>query len=196
MATLPHERVGPGRKPALLIVDATIGFTDPRSPLGSDSATVMAAIKALLEAFRARGLPVVFTTVSYSHSTQASTFRRKLPLLNLLSEGSEAARIDPRIAPQPGEIVINKRVASAFFDSSLRQTLVDLGVDTTFVCGFTTSGCVRATAVDALQSNFRLIVVRDACGDRDPDAHAANLRDLDLKYGDVVALDEALTMLD
>jgi len=195
MATLPNKNVGLGKKPALIIVDATVGFTDPNSPLGSESTPEIAAIAKLLQAFRQKHLPVVFTTNSYAHAAEASVFREKVPLLNQLVAGGPLAAIDPRILPQTGEIVINKGVPSAFFDSSLRQTLNNLGVDSTMVVGFTTSGCVRATAVDALQSNFRLIVVRDACGDRDPQAHESNLRDLQLKYGDVVTLDHALQMI-
>ena len=122
-------------------------------------------------------------------------FRRKIPLLDLLVAGSPLGEVTPEIAPQPQDIVIRKGVPSAFFDSPLRQMLVNLGVDSVVVCGFTTSGCVRATAVDALQCNFRLVVASDACGDRDREAHAANLRDLGLKYGDVMSADAALALL-
>jgi nicotinamidase-related amidase len=179
----------------LVVVDATVGFTDPNSPLGTESSQEVAAIAQLLQAFRQKRLPVVFTTNSYSHAAEASVFREKVPVLNLLVSGGGLAAIDPRILPRPDEIVINKGVPSAFFDSPLRQILSNLRVDSAVVVGFTTSGCVRATAVDALQSNFRLIVVREACGDRDIQAHDANLRDLQLKYGDVVSLESALQMI-
>ena len=195
MATLPNQHLGLGRKPALVVVDATVGFTDPTSPLGTESSQEVAAIAQLLQAFRQKRLPVVFTTNSYSHAAEASVFREKVPVLNLLVSGGGLAAIDPRILPRPDEIVINKGVPSAFFDSPLRQILSNLRVDSAVVVGFTTSGCVRATAVDALQSNFRLIVVREACGDRDIQAHDANLRDLQLKYGDVVSLESALQMI-
>jgi maleamate amidohydrolase len=195
MATLPNQHLGLGRKPALVVVDATVGFTDPTSPLGTESSQEVAAIAQLLQAFRKKRLPVVFTTNSYSNAAEASVFREKVPVLNQLVAGGILAAIDPRISPRSEEIVLNKGVPSAFFDSPLRQTLINLGVDSTMVVGFTTSGCVRATAVDALQSNFRLIVVRDACGDRDIQAHEANLRDLQLKYGDVVSLENALQMI-
>jgi maleamate amidohydrolase len=195
MATLPNQTVGLGEKPALIVVDATIGFTDPASPLGSESRAELEVIARLLAAFHARGLPIVYTVNAYAHAAEAGVFREKLPLLDLLVAGSPLAEIAPRIAPQPNDIVLRKVVPSAFFDSPLRQMLVNLGVDSVLVCGFTTSGCVRATAVDALQCNFRLVVARDACGDRDRAAHEANLRDLDLKYGDVVSADEALAML-
>ena len=195
MATLENTNVGLGNKPALIVVDATVGFTDPRSPLGMEGGRPVAAIANLLEVFRANGLPVVFTTNAYGHPAEASVFRAKVPVLNELTVGGPLAAIDARIAPMAGEIVLNKTVPSAFFDTPLRQILINLGVDSTVVVGFSTSGCVRATAVDALQCNFRLVVVRDACGDRDAPAHEANLRDISLKYGDVVTLDEALRML-
>lgn len=195
MTTLPNKSLAPGHKPALIVVDATVGFTDPRSPLGAESTSVVSAIARLLHAFRQRKFPVVFTTNSYSHAAEASVFREKLPVLDQLVAGGPLAAIDPRILPEPGEIVLNKGVPSAFFDSPLRQLLSNLGVDSTFVTGFSTSGCVRATAVDALQSNLKLVVIRDACGDRDLQAHEANLRDLGLKYGEVVSLDQALEMI-
>ncbi|MCX7170276.1 MAG: isochorismatase family protein [Proteobacteria bacterium] len=195
MATLPNQNVGIGHRPALIVVDATVGFTDPESPLGTESTREVAAIAKLLQVFRHKRLPVVFTTNSYLHAAEASVFREKVPLLNQLVAGGPLAAIDPRILPQQDEIVLNKGVPSAFFDSPLRQMLNNLGVDSTVIVGFTTSGCVRATAVDALQSNFRLVVVREACGDRDPQAHEANLRDLQLKYGDVVSLEDALQMI-
>jgi nicotinamidase-related amidase len=192
---LPNQTVGLGRRPALIIVDATVGFTDPASPLGSESAAELGVIQRLIAAFRERGLPIVYTVNAYEHAAEASVFRQKIPLLDLLVAGSPLAGIAPQIPPQPQDIVIRKGLPSAFFDSPLRQMLVNQGVDSVLVCGFTTSGCVRATAVDALQCNFRLVVVRDACGDRDREAHAANLRDLGLKYGDVMSADEALALL-
>jgi nicotinamidase-related amidase len=195
MATLPNQTVGLGRRPALIVVDATVGFTDPSSPLGSESGAELAVIARLLAAFRERSLPVVYTVNGYAHASEASVFRQKIPLLDLLAEGSPWVGIAPQIPAKPQDIVIRKGVPSAFFDSPLRQMLVNLGVDSVVVCGFTTSGCVRATAVDALQCNFRLVVARDACGDRDRAAHEANLRDLGLKYGDVVNADDALAML-
>jgi len=196
MATLPNRSIGLGRKPALIVVDAMVGFTDPASPLGSPSDPVISAIQRLLDVFHRRKLPVVFTTNSYSHPAEASVFRQKLPLLNELVAGGRLASIDPRLPTLADDIILNKGVPSAFFDTSLRQILINLGVDSVVVCGFSTSGCVRATAVDALQCNFRLLIVADACGDRDPEAHTANLRDLALKYGEVSGIDAALAQLE
>lgn len=195
MPTLPNQTTGMGAKPALIVVDATVGFTDPASPLGSESRAELEVIRRLIAAFRSRDLPVVYTVNAYAHPAEASVFRQKIPLLDLLVDGSSLAAIAAVVAPQPQDIVIRKGVPSAFFDSPLRQMLVNLGVDSVLVCGFTTSGCVRATAVDALQCNFRLLVAREACGDRDRAAHEANLRDIGLKYGDVVSAEEAIAML-
>lgn len=196
MAVLSSNTIGLGAKPALLVVDATLGFTDPNSPLGCQSDSAVGAIQQLLKVFRARSFPVVFTTTSYTHKAEASAFRDKLPLLNELVAGGNLATIDPRLQPAIGEIILNKGLPSAFFDSPLRQILHNLSVDSVVVCGFSTSGCVRATAVDVLQSNFRLVVVENACGDRDREAHAANLRDIQLKYGEVVGLASALEMIE
>ena len=195
MPTLSHQTLGMGAKPALIVVDATVGFTDPASPLGSESRAELAVIQRLITAFRSRDLPLVYTVNAYAHAAEAAVFRQKIPLLDLLVEGSQLAAIAAVVAPQPRDIVLRKGVPSAFFDSPLRQLLVNQGVDSVLVCGFTTSGCVRATAVDALQCNFRLLVARDACGDRDRAAHEANLRDIGLKYGDVVSADEAIAAL-
>lgn len=196
MAVLSSETLTVGRMPALIVVDATLGFTSPESPLGADMGKAVEAINTLLALFRRKKWPVVFTTNAYSHPAEASVFREKLPLLNQLVVGSDLAKIDPRIPPWDGELVLNKRVPSAFFDSPLRQLLLERQVDSVVVVGFSTSGCVRATAVDALQSNFRLFVVRDGCGDRDPEAHDANLRDISLKYGEVLALGEMVDLLE
>jgi len=185
-----------GRRPALLVVDVSRGFTDPACPLGSEAGEVVGAIAALLEAFRARGLPVWYTTVIYTSPYQAAVFRRKLPVLELLAPDSRWVEIDPRIAPRADEPVLVKHFPSAFFGTDLAQQLAGAGVDTLYVTGLTTSGCVRASALDALQHNLRLIVPREATGDRDAAAHEANLYDLESKYGDVVSLDDALRMLE
>lgn len=196
MTTLPNQVLGMGRRPALIIVDAMLGFTDPASPLGADCDDEIAAIRRLLDGFRNKGFPIIFTTNTYAHEDEARVFRRKLPVLNHLSSGGPWSSIDPRVSPLPGEQIVNKTLASAFFDTSLRWDLAHAGVDTAVVAGFSTSGCVRATAVDALQAGFQVLVVREACGDRDRAAHDANLRDLDLKYADVVAVEELLQMID
>ena len=195
MAGFEGMRLGAGRRPALLIVDVIGGFTDPDCPLGMPADAVVAAIERLRAAFRARGFPVFYTRVAYDSDAQASIFRRHIPALNLLKAGEPLAEIDPRLTPGPGETVVTKHYASAFFDTDLRARLREQGVDTLYVTGLTTSGCVRASAVDGLQCNLRVIVPREAVGDWDAAAHEANLRDLARKYADVVALEEALAQL-
>ena len=181
----------------LIVVDLSVGFTDPvHSPLGVDCNEVVAAIQRLLASFRARGEPVFYTTVAYDDAAQSSVFREKLPGLNSLVAGSALVAIDVRVQPAPGEVVIVKQGASGFFGTDLGERLRATGVDGVVVSGLTTSGCVRATALDALQSDLRVLIPRQAVGDRDAAAHESNLRDLHLKYADVVELDDCLAILD
>jgi len=193
-----HGRAGFGRKPALVVVDVNRGFTDPASPLVCDLDGCVASIARLLDAFRAAGLPVVFTTVVYDELARqaAAVFIEKIPALTVLEPGSAWVEIDPRIAPAEGEAVITKHFASAFFGTTLASLLATAVCDTVVVTGASTSGCVRATALDALQHGYRVVVPREAVGDRNPDAHEANLYDVDTKYGDVVALDECLAYVE
>lgn len=191
------ERGGPGRRPALVVVDMTLGFTDPDSPLACDLEGPIENIAKLLEAAREAGIPVVFTTVAYEESDKltAAAFIDKVPALLTLEAGTRWAEIDPRIAPRETEPVLNKLFASGFFGTPLGALLTAAGVDTLIVTGASTSGCVRATAVDALQHGFRTVVPREAVGDRNPEAHEANLYDIDAKYGDVVGAEEVLVYL-
>lgn len=195
MATLSNNTVGLGSTPALLVIDATRGFTDPTSPTGTDGSAAIVMIARLLAEFRQRHLPVFFTSNAYATPDEARVFREKLPVLNQLVVGGPWAEIDARVAPIAGEPVLRKTVPSAFFAGPLASMLRARAVDSVVVCGFSTSGCVRASAVDALQNNLRVVVAEDACGDRDQEAHHYNLRDLSLKTGDVVSTSEALKML-
>jgi len=191
-------RSGFGRRPALLVIDVNLGFTDPASPLVCDLEDVVATIRRLLEETRRAGLPVVYTTVSYGEGDRvtAAAFIDKIPALLTLEAGSRWVEIDPRIAPQEGEPVLNKLFASAFFGTPLSSLLAAAGCDSVIVTGASTSGCVRATAVDALQHGYRPVVPREAVGDRNPAAHDANLYDIDAKYGDVVSADEVVAHLE
>jgi maleamate amidohydrolase len=193
-----HGRAGFGRRPALLVIDVNVGFTDPASPLVCDLDGVVAAIGRLLDEARRAQIPVVFTTVSYTEGDKiaAATFIEKVPALLTLEAGSRWVEIDPRVAPLPHEPVLNKLFASAFFGTALSSLLAAAGCDSVIVTGASTSGCVRATAVDALQHGYRPLVPRDAVGDRNPAAHEANLYDIDAKYGDVVSLDDAIAHLE
>ncbi|MCL6438700.1 MAG: isochorismatase family protein [Rubrobacteraceae bacterium] len=191
-------RGGFGRRPALIVIDMTLGFTDPESPLVCDLEGPVEEIRKLLQAARAAEIPVVFTTVAYRKSDRltAAAFIDKVPALLTLEAGSRWAEVDPRIAPRASEPVLNKLFASAFFGTPLGALLTAAGVDTLIITGASTSGCVRATAVDALQHGFRPVVPREAVGDRNPEAHEANLYDIDAKYGDVVSVDEVLEYID
>lgn len=189
-------RVGFGVRPALLIIDLIRAFTDPRSPLGCDLEGAVAATRDLLDKARAAMIGVHFTTTAYVEGyADAGLFIRKVPSLALLRAGDPAVEIDGRLQPLPNECVWCKKYASAFFGTALAAALTATGVDTLLIAGCTTSGCVRASAVDACQHGFRPIVVREAVGDRAPAPHEANLLDIDAKYGDVVSLDEALNYL-
>lgn len=183
---LTSRTTGLGRAPALLVVDASIAFTDPASPLGAEFSAEIGCINRLLRLAHERGWPVFFSTVVYRSGDEAPVFRAKLPDLNRLTPESEWVRLDPRLATEPDDRVFEKAYASCFHRTGLHGWLRRDGVDTVVVAGFTTSGCVRASAVDALQYDYRTVVVEDAVGDRDGDAHRSNLRDLALKYADVV----------
>jgi maleamate amidohydrolase len=193
-----HGRAGLGRHPALIVVDVNVGFTDPESPLVCDLEDVVVAIQRLLGEMRAAGLPVVYTTVSFDEGGKhtAAAFLDKIPALLTLEAGSRWVEIDPRIAPRDGEPVLNKLFASAFFGTALASFLTANGCDSLIVTGASTSGCVRATVVDAIQHGYRPVVPREAVGDRNPEAHAANLFDIDTKYGDVVSVDDVLVQLE
>jgi maleamate amidohydrolase len=180
--------IGWGDSPALVVVDVTNGFTDPTHPLGTEMDEVVAVNALLIEAARATGVPVFFTTVEHPEEDGgiARHFIKKAPSLLSLRPGSHASAIDDRIAPAPGEPVVVKRFASGFHGSDLAEQLTTLGVDTVVVTGVSTSGCVRATVLDALQSGFRPVLVEDACADRDPEAAAATIHDVRAKYGDIL----------
>ncbi|MEO1079672.1 MAG: isochorismatase family protein [Pseudomonadota bacterium] len=196
MADLARQPQPLGDRPALLLVDMIESFTDPDSPLGSEADGVVDACAALLSAVRTRALPVVFTTVVYDSDDQAAVFRARLPALNALQRGSRASAVDSRLAPLAGEHLVEKHYASAFFGTDLAGLLREAGADSLIVTGLTTSGCVRATVVDALQHEFVTWVPREAVGDRNAEAHLANLHDMHAKYAEVVSIDDVLVGLE
>ena len=191
------ERVdgGMGQRPALIVVDVVVGFTDPACPLGSEADDVVQANIELMNAFHQAQMPVVLTTVVYHNEEQASVFRARVPALNLLTPDSQWVQFDPRLPIVETDLQLEKRHASSFHGTDLDTWLRANQVDTVVVTGLTTSGCVRATAVDGLQNNYRVLVPTEACGDRDEQAHEANLYDLNAKYADVVSLREVLDSL-
>ncbi len=186
-------RSGYGKRPALLVVDFIVGFTDPSSPLGGDFSRELAATGQLLEAFRAASLPIVYTTIEYDRDFRdAGVFIKKVPSLSILLRGSPMCAVDERIKPGHADYLVSKKYASSFFGTNLDTYFKTQGVDTVVIAGCTTSGCVRASAVDSLQYGYLTIVVREAVGDRAQGPHEANLFDIDAKYGDVVSICEAL----
>jgi len=193
-----HGRTGFGKRPALIVVDMSVGFTDPSSPLHCDLEEVVSAIEHLLVATRAARLPVVYTTVAYDEAgkERAAVFIDKVPALLTLEAGSRWVEIDPRLAPKADEPVVKKLFASAFHGTPLASLLAAQQCDGVVVTGASTSGCVRATAVDALQHGYRVVVPREAVGDRNQPAHEANLYDIDAKYGDVLPIGEVLDHLE
>lgn len=184
----------PATRPALLVIDLSRAFTESGSPLACELEGVVEAVALLRGAARAGGAPVIYTTVAYTGPDDhraAAVFLEKVPALRILDAGSRWAEIDPRLAPAPREPVLRKLYASAFFGTDLAARLSANEVDGLIVCGASTSGCVRATVVDAVQHGLRTLVPREAVGDRDPAAHAQALRDVDGRYGDVVDLETA-----
>jgi N-formylmaleamate deformylase len=201
-ATYDHAGFGAsvprGRRPALVVVDLTRGFTEPGFPSGTDLTVQVAATADLVAAARRAGAPVVYTAISYTPAEadgDAIAWLRKAPGMRTLREGSDAVALDPRLDRRPDEHLIVKKGASAFHGTGLGALLAGLHVDTLVVCGATTSGCVRATAVDAVTGGFDTLVVAQACGDRAAGPHDAALFDLNAKYADVVDLDDALGYL-
>jgi maleamate amidohydrolase len=192
---LERANLGLGERPALLVVDMIKGFTDASCPLGCDCPQVVAANAQLIDAFHAAGRPVVFTTVVYHNEGQARVFRDRINALNVLTPESDWVQVDTRLDMREGDILLEKQWASAFHKTDLDDQLRALGVDSLVVTGLTTSGCVRATAVDGLQYDYRVVVPREAVGDRNPDAHEANLFDLHAKYADVVTVADVLENL-
>lgn len=194
-----ERRVGYGRKAALVIIDMANGWTRPGSPFtcgGMD--TVMPANRALLDAFRAKGLPVVFTTTAYDVTSGPNSdmglWSLKVPI-EAMKTGSWEAEIDADLAPREGEFVIVKKRASAFHGTNLSSMLKGMEVDTVVLTGVTASACVRHSCEDAIAEGFRPIVVREAVGDRIEGAIAYNLFDIDAKFGDVEPLASVLAHL-
>jgi nicotinamidase-related amidase len=159
-------RSGYGKSPVLLVVDFINGFTDPSTPLGGNFAWEINATRQLQEAFRRGKLPIVYTTIAYAPDLRdGGIFVKKVPSLAILQKGSPLVEVDQRIRPAPGERIIEKKYASSFFGTDLDLHLRSHGVDTVIMAGCTTSGCIRASAIDSLQYGYHTIVVREAVGD-------------------------------
>ena len=186
-----------GQRPALLIVDFVVAYLDPASPLYAGVEDALASNERLLAAARRAGIPVLFTNVVYTPGgADGGVFYRKVPALRLFDRGSPWGAFPASLQPQDGELVISKQYASSFFGTHLAATLTAKSVDTLLITGLSTSGCVRATALDACQHGFLPFVVREACGDRHPGPHEANLFDLQAKYAEVISETQAIAHLE
>ncbi len=187
-----------GKRPALLIVDVVQAYLDPASPLYAvPFVDALASNVRLVAAARAAGMPVVFTSVAYrAAGLDGGLFFRKVPALRAFLPGSPLAAFPPALQPRDDEAVVVKQYASAFFGTSLAAMLTATGIDTLLITGFSTSGCVRATTLDAMQNGFVPYVVREACGDRDSRPHDANLFDLQAKYAEVVDEARAIALIE
>ncbi|MEN9789089.1 MAG: hypothetical protein RLZZ473_1153 [Pseudomonadota bacterium] len=188
----------PGQRPALLVIDFVRAYLERTSPLYAGVEQARADCETLLRAARAAAIPIVHTNVVYQPGGRdGGVFFRKVPALKCFEIGAhpDLAAFAEGLEPLPGETVISKQYASAFFATSLASTLTSLGVDSVLIAGLSTSGCVRASAVDCVQHGFVPLVVREAVGDRAPGPHEANLFDLQAKYAEVIHLADALRYL-
>lgn len=191
-------RIGFGKKPAVLVVDFILAYTTPGAALYADGVVqAVGETVALLDRARAKGIPVIYTKVLYHPSgADGGIFVQKVPVLRTMIPGEPLAEIVPELPPAENDVILVKQYASAFFGTSLAAMLTTQGVDTIILTGCSTSGCVRATAVDGMQYGFRVIVPRECVGDRHPAPHEANLFDIHSKYGDVVGKGEVLEYLE
>ncbi|MEU0876338.1 isochorismatase family protein [Nocardia brasiliensis] len=188
--------LGAGHAPAVLVVDVCAAYLTDGSPLRAPVDTAVRSAAVIVSQARQFGRPVVFTRVRFEpDGPDGGLFRRKVPALRVFEAGNPLGDFLDDPAPAPGDLVITKQYPSAFHATPLAAALTAERIDTLVIVGLTTSGCVRASAVDALQHGFRPLVVADACGDRATTLHEASLLDLDIKYADVVSLDEGIAVL-
>jgi maleamate amidohydrolase len=182
-----------GTRPAVLVVDLIHGFTDPDCALGADLTEQVYATRQILDEARTRGYPVVFTTIQYEANLKdCGLWLQKLPGLAVLQAGRREVEVDPRLDRTDDETIIIKKGPSAFFGTNLASILIAQQIDTIILCGASTSGCIRATAVDLLQYGFPTLVPRECVGDRARAPHEANLLDIDAKYANVVSVRDVL----
>jgi maleamate amidohydrolase len=192
------NRIGFGKRPALLVIDFLKAYTIEGAPLYAPGVVkAVAETPSLLAAARMAGVPVIHTRILYlaQNCADGGMWVKKSPVMKSMVSGNELAEFCEEVEPADGELVIVKQYASAFFGTSLASLLHTQGIDTVVMAGCSTSGCIRASAVDAVQHGFRTIVVRDCVGDRHPDPHNANLFDIDSKYGDVVSKEEVIAAI-
>lgn len=185
-----------GKRPAVIAVDFSNGFTSKENPLGGDFSKQIAINLKLAQLAQHAQIPMFFSTVVYDKPEQASVFRQRIPALNTLQRGSHWVQIHKDLAPfVQANRLIEKHHPSAFFNTDLKQRLVDLNIDSLLITGLTTSGCVRATCVDGLQHNYVCSVIAEGCGDRNHEAHKMSLHDMHAKYAQVISYDELANRL-
>jgi len=190
------NRLGFGKRPALVLVDMVQAYFDETCPLYAGVEDALASALRVLDAARGAGIPVTFTNVVYrSDGSDGGVFFKKVPVLENFVDGHPMGNWAPGIQPASNEAVISKQYPSAFFGTSFAESLHAAQIDTLIITGVTTSGCIRATCVDAMSHGFIPIIVADACGDRHEAPHEANLFDMNAKYADVVSEGEAVDYL-
>lgn len=185
-----------GTSPALVIIDVVMAYIDPSSPLYLGPENALPQMARLADAARARNVPVIFTNISYgSQGLEGGMFYRKVPALKAFHAGSPLGAFPTELTPQPGDHVVGKYYPSIFFGTALAPMLHAMGVDTLLLTGYSTSGCVRASALDTLCNGFAPYVVSDACADRDSRPHESNLFDMQAKMAEVIDTDRAIALL-
>jgi maleamate amidohydrolase len=192
------NRIGFGQRPALVVIDFLKAYTIEGAPLYAPGVVdAVAKTPELINAAREARIPVIHTRILYlaENCADGGMWVKKSPVMKAMVEGNVLAEFCDEVIPAQNELVIVKQYASAFFGTSLASHLHAQGIDTVVMAGCSTSGCIRASAVDAVQHGFRAIVVRDCVGDRHPDPHNANLFDIDSKYGDVISREEAIAAI-
>lgn len=191
------SRLGFGKKPAVLVVDFINAYTTRGAALYAPP--VVDAVKQTIELLtlaRQKNVLVIYTKVLYNpHGLDGGIFVKKVPVLRMMVEGEPLAEIVPELSPQAQDVIIVKQYASAFFGTALSAMLTAQSIDTLILTGCSTSGCVRATAVDGMQYGFRVVIPHECVGDRHPGPHESNLFDINSKYGDVVSKSEVMDYL-
>lgn len=186
----------PGSRPVVLAIDLMRAYFEPESPFCLPDRDCLHAAAEVISVARSSRIPVIHTVVRYAaNALDGGLFVRKVPALQLLAGDAPLGRTMPEVEPRADELVIVKQYASAFFGTSLASTLAAMGADTVVIVGVSTSGCVRASAVDALQHGYVPVVVADAVGDRDASVHDASVYDLQAKYAQVVDLRASRSVL-
>ncbi|WP_244929225.1 isochorismatase family protein [Nocardioides sp. W7] len=190
-------RLEPGARPALVVVDPARAYLDSESPLYAAVEQSAVAMRELREAAAEAGIPIYLTRVLYADDAAmlGGLFFQKVPALKCFVEGNPLAEFIDGFEPRAREVVVTKHYPSAFAGTSLAASLVAQRIDTVLIAGWSTSGCIRATSLDALQHGFVPIVVREAVGDRHPEVHEGNLRDIAAKAGEVRDLAEVRAYL-